>query len=295
MNNKGLILINAYSELPHSLNQAYRLNEEFSKIGISTDIVRNDSFFLKIVDGKISMKTDIYDFCIYLDKDKYVSQMLEKSGVRLFNSHDSILACDDKMTTNILLANKGITIPKTLGGLLCYDFDKKVKSQTLEIIENTLGYPLIAKESYGSLGKGVYKVDNRAELEDVCEKLKLKPHLFQEFISSSYGKDIRIIVIENRVVAGMLRKSEGDFRSNLELGGTGEKIALSEEICALSVKIAEILNLDYCGIDWLIGEHGEPVLCEVNSNAFFGGIEQVTGINVAKAYVDHVRKVIYGK
>lgn len=295
MNKKGLILINAYSELPHSLNQAYRLNEEFSKTGIQTDILRNDSFFLKIAGSNICKMIDKYDFCIYLDKDKYISQMLEKSGVRLFNSHNSILACDDKMTTNILLANNGITIPLTLGGLLCYDPDKKVKPHTLEIIENTLGYPLIAKESYGSLGKGVYKVDNRAQLEDVCEKLKLKPHLFQQFIASSYGKDIRIIVIENRVIAGMLRRSDGDFRSNLELGGKGEKIELSDEICELSVKIASLLNLDYCGIDWLFGENEKPVLCEVNSNAFFGGIEQVTGVNVAKAYAEHVAKTVYGE
>ena len=102
---RGLILINAYSKLEHSLNQSRRLKEEFENLGVTVDIKRNDCF-LASVDGSGNIQVDAdYDFCVYLDKDKYISQMLEKAGLRLFNSHFSIQACDDKMTTAILLAN----------------------------------------------------------------------------------------------------------------------------------------------------------------------------------------------
>ena len=285
---KALILLNAYAKLPAFEYQAGRLKQEFSKLGIQADIRRNDEFYAYIQkDGRIENKLTSYDFCVYLDKDKYMSQMLEKSGLKLFNSHDAILSCDDKMTTAILLADNGVNMPKTLAGLLCYDLGEPVKSNSLDIVESQLGYPLIVKTSYGSLGKGVFKADNRAELQEIAEKVKGVPHLYQEYISSSHGKDVRVIVIGGRVVAGMLRKSQGDFRSNIELGGVGEKIQLPKAVIDLAQKVAEILKLDYCGVDVLIGDNGYYI-CEVNSNAFFGGIESVTGVNVAKAYAEYI-------
>ncbi|MDE7071672.1 MAG: hypothetical protein K2O86_06830, partial [Clostridia bacterium] len=190
---KALILLNAYAKLPAFTYQANRLKEEFGKLGIATDIMRNDRFFTYIdKKGQIESNLDRYEFCIYLDKDKYTSQMLEKRGLRLFNSHDAIQACDDKMRTAILLANNGVAMPKTLAGLLCYDLDEPVKSDSLDIVESRLGYPLIVKTSYGSLGKGVFKVDGREELESIAEQVKGVTHLFEEYIFSIHGKDVRV-------------------------------------------------------------------------------------------------------
>ncbi len=290
---RGLILINAYSKLEHSLNQSKRLKIELEKSGISVDIKRNDFFAAVITDsGEIQANIKDYDFCIYLDKDKYISSMLEKAGLRLFNCHDSIQACDDKMTTAICLADNGIFMPETLPGLLCYDEKEPLKEEFLENVENRLGYPLIVKTSYGSLGTGVFKVDNREELRLRAQKLKCVPHLFQRYIKESAGKDIRIIMIGGKFIAAMERRSEKDFRSNLELGGSGTPIIPSDEMIACCKKITQLLKLDYCGIDVLLGDD-KFYICEVNSNAFFGGIERVTGQNVAKAYADHIMNVIY--
>ena len=55
---------------------------------------------------------------------------------------------------------------------------------------------------------------------------------------------------------------------------------------------ASVLGLDYCGVDLLYGESGEPIVCEVNSNAFFEGLEGATGVNVAKLYAEHIVKEI---
>lgn len=291
---KGIILVNAYYDLPAYLNQAYRLKEEFSKLSVTADIVASDKLRLFISGGKVTLDGGLPDFCIYYDKDKYLSEMLEKAGVRLFNRHAAIAACDDKTTTIIRLSENGIPVPDTVSGLLCFTPEKKVSKDVLDNIEKTLSYPLIAKESFGSLGKGVYKIDDRKKLERIAEKLKTKPHLYQKYIASSYGRDMRVVVVGGKTVAAMIRRSNGDFRSNIELGGKGEKLEADDWLKALSEKVASLLDLDYCGIDWLFGEHGEPVLCEVNSNAFFGGIESVTGVNVAKAYAEHVCKVIYG-
>lgn len=284
---KGLILNNAYYETPTTRYQGERLAAELEKLGVLTDIKKNDFFGAKIVDGNLENVAMGYDFCIYLDKDKYVSYALEKCGLRLFNRHDAIQACDDKAVTFLQLANSGIPMPKTLPGLLCYDPTARVLADTCTVLERELGYPMIAKQCFGSLGKFVYKIDNRTELEVMCEELKCTPHLFQQFIKESEGKDIRVIVIGGKAVAAMQRQSQTDFRSNIELGGVGTPIEIDEKLHTLCQNIANLLQLDYCGIDILYGNEGY-LLCEVNSNAFFGGIERVTGINVAGHYAKHI-------
>lgn len=285
---KVLILNNAYYELESYLYQSKRLKEELELLGAQVTVRKND-FFPCITDGKdIVNNCEGYDFCIYLDKDKYISEMLEKSGLRVINSHKAMVTCDDKMTTYIALSGSGIKTPKTMPGLLCYTKDAEIKQSTIDEIEKNLGYPIIVKKSFGSLGKGVYKADNRQELELISRSVMFEPHHYQEYISESAGRDLRVIVIGGKFVCAMQRKSETDFRSNVELGGEGKIVDVPKEFIEVAENTAKVLNLDYCGIDLLYGKGGEPIVCEVNSNAFFGGIERVTGENVAKAYAKYL-------
>ena len=97
----------------------------------------------------------------------------------------------------------------------------------------------------------------------------------------------RVVVVGERVLGGMVRTSGGDFRSNLARGGKAEAYPVDEGAAQLSLKIARLLRLDYCGIDYLFGKDG-LLVCEVNSNAFFQGFEGATGVNVAGAYAEHI-------
>lgn len=285
---KVLILNNAYYELESYLYQSKRLKEELELLGAQVT-VRKNNFFPCITDGKdIVNNCEGYDFCIYLDKDKYISEMLEKSGLRVINSHKAMVTCDDKMVTYIALSGSGIKTPKTMPGLLCYTKDAEIKQSTIDEIEKNLGYPIIVKKSFGSLGKGVYKADNRQELELISRSVMFEPHHYQEYISESAGRDLRVIVIGGKFVCAMQRRSETDFRSNVELGGEGKIVDVPKEFIEVAENTAKVLNLDYCGIDLLYGKDCEPIVCEVNSNAFFGGIERVTGKNVAKAYAKYL-------
>lgn len=288
---RAIIITNAYSRLKTGLNQAERLKSELELLNVQADIVRNGFFAVTERDGSVKNRLTEYDFCVYLDKDKYVSEALEKCGLRLFNRHSAIRVCDDKMETHLALSANGVPMPKTVGGLLCYDPEAIVDEKSVDYILNELKLPVVVKESYGSLGKGVYKAESKEELTSLCEKLKLVPHIFQQFVKESAGKDVRVIVIGGKAVTAMMRKSDGDFRSNLELGGTATPYEIDgrlRDICELTAKI---LNLDYCGIDVLLSKDGYLV-CEVNSNAFFGGIERVTGVNIARIYAEHMLKNI---
>lgn len=287
---KGKILINAYLDSREYLYEAERLFEEFEKLGVDVSVVRLDEYPAIISDGKISIDFSA-DFFVYLDKDKYVLTMLEKSGAKVFNNARAIQTCDDKMSTYIALSDSGVPMPKTLPGILCYNQNEKIKEKNIEKIEKELAYPLIVKESYGSLGKRVYLVKNREELLMTLETVKTKPHLLQEFVEESRGRDLRVIVVGQKYVGAMERFSDVDFRSNVGAGGRGRKADASDEIKNLSEKIAKILNLDYCGIDFLYKDGGVTV-CEVNSNAYFFTFEKVTGINVAKKFAEYILSVL---
>lgn len=289
---KVLILNNAYYRLDSYLNQSKRLAEEFEKMGVQATVRAND-FFPALLDGERAVSDLDCDFIVYFDKDKYASELLEKCGYRLFNRHKSVLLCDDKMATYIALEKSGVHFPKTLPAPLCYIGGQTVLPQTLDKVEQELDYPVVVKQSYGSLGKGVFLAKNKQELVGLANRLICTPHHFQQYIKSSHGMDIRVIVIGGKAVCAMLRKSNGDFRSNVELGGIGQKMELSAPFKQTAELCAKTLELDYCGVDLLIDKNGNPLVCEVNSNAFFGGIEKVTGVNVAKAYVEYMLDCFY--
>lgn len=279
---KGLILYNAYASEPS--HQVLRMSEELSSLGVAVAARRNDFFpysVKKTVSGRLEQ-----DFCLYLDKDKYTARLMEKQGLRLFDSAAAIELCDDKMLTHIALANNGVPMPETLPGLLCYYPDAQVKKAALDEVEARLGYPLVVKQAFGSRGSGVFLARNRAELENIAESVKLCPHLFQRYIADSHGRDMRVIVIGGEVIGGIYRISDTDFRSNIGLGARAECADVPRAVREIAVNAARILGLDYCGMDFLMSD--EPLLCEVNSNAFFDAFEKTTGINVAAAYAKHI-------
>lgn len=288
---RAVILINAYTQSQSELNQPQRIAAELSALGIQTDIVRNGLFPVCLQRETMLNRLSQYDFCVYLDKDKYAARLLERNGMRLFNCAEAIETCDDKMLTLIALQGTA-PMPKTLPAPLCYDLSQPIKEEMLDLIEQKLCYPVVVKECFGSLGKGVHLAHDRAELRELAQSLKGKPHLFQEFIRESAGCDLRVITIGGEAVAAMRRISETDFRSNAELGGRGERYPLDETAAVLCRKIANTLKLDYCGIDLLFSKDGYLV-CEVNSNAFFGMMERVTGINVAKSYAEYLIRKVY--
>ena len=192
---KAIILTNAYKDIPQTRSQSARLKQELGKRGVPADIMRNDFFAAYIEGGRAVSKLAEYDFCIYLDKDKYISYLLERAGLKLFNSARAVELCDDKMTTALTLTNCGIPMPKTLPGLLCYDESAPLNEQALRTAARELGYPVVVKSSFGSMGTGVFKASDFGQLKEAAEKLKTQPHLFQQYIKESKGRDIRVIVI----------------------------------------------------------------------------------------------------
>lgn len=289
---KGLIIINAYPNGEKFYRQAHRIAEELKKLGVSVDVMKNGDVF-GLIDGTGSVNVSFptkYDFIVYLDKDKYLGELLEKSGFRLFNCASAVEICDDKMKTTLALIGKGVPVVDSIPAPLCYTQNAKPNENFLENVAQVLGFPLVVKNSYGSFGEGVHLVHGMRELIELEEKILHVPHFYQRYVAESAGRDIRVMVIGGKAVACMERIAQGEeFRSNIELGGIGRKIELDDECRQVAESAANALGLEYCGVDLLQGKDGAMV-CEINSNAFFEGLESVTGYNVAAAYARHILK-----
>lgn len=288
---KGLAIVNGYGVLPGIENFLLRMTEEFKKLGVQLDHKKTTDVLAFVQnDGMIHSPLDAYDFILFLDKDMYLSELLEKLGYRLFNSAESIRLCDDKMLTHITLSQNGVPMPKTIATPLNYL--GLSSPEFIENVEKELSYPIIGKSCFGSMGNSTYLLRKRENLARFLERNIQAPTLLQEQITSSYGFDYRFIVIGGKFVAAMERRNDSDFRSNLAQGGHGRPLSPKQSFIDLAEKAAKLMGCDYCGVDLLADDKGEPILCEVNSNAFIAGIEKTTGINVAGIYAKYILETI---
>ncbi len=286
---KGHIITNAFYTNPSIEHQVSRLTEELEKLGVSVSKNKTDEIF-SYVDGEDCACRLGGDFAVYLDKDPHISAMLEKCGMRLFNTAAAVAVCDDKMATHIFLSGRGVRMPRTVSSPLSY---YGADSQNfLTRVERLLPYPIVVKKTFGSMGQGVFLAEDRAQLAELRASLIAVPHIYQQFIGSG-GRDKRVAVVGGKAVAAMERVNSLDFRSNLALGGTASPAGLTEEERALAEKAAAAIGLDYCGVD-IISDGTRPYVCEVNSNAFFLGIEKCTGVPVAALYAKRIYDEVYG-
>ncbi len=282
----GIIIVN--QTIGHNQYKIDRFKTEFSKKGVYLDVFVNDGTLAEIKNNEIKINLHAANFVLYLDKDIYLARLLEKAGFRLFNKADFIKLCDDKMLTFIACANEGIRMPKTIAGPLVYTDLQESNYKFLDSIIKEIGLPMVVKKVYGSLGEGVYLVNTKEELINLYSEIARNPIIFQEYVKTSFGKSIRVLIIDGKVFGSFIRKNKYDFRSNYGEEASSKILENPAKYEGFAQEIANKLHIEYAGIDLLVYEDDDPILCEINSNAFFEEFEKVTGLNVAAAYADMI-------
>ena len=130
----------------------------------------------------------------------------------------------------------------------------------------------MAKGLESSMGREIFLVHNDSELKKMAAGYSPeKEWLFEEYIASSYGRDMRFYSIRGNVAACMQRKSAGDFRANVALGASVEPLEITDEIRTIAKDIYDQTGLDFLGID-----------CEINVMPGIEGIEKASGKNIAR-------------
>ena len=211
-----------------------------------------------------------------------VVRQFEQMDVYTPNTANGIANSRDKLRATQILSRHGVAMPPTTF--------VRDRSDVIPAIESVGGAPVVIKLLEGTQGIGVILAPSMKVAEAIIETLQSTKQnvLIQSYIKESRGRDIRALVVGDRVVAAMRRSAKGDeFRSNVHRGGSVEAVELSEEFQATAVRSAQIMGLKVAGVDMLESEHG-PLVMEVNSSPGLEGIESATKLDVAGAIIDYV-------
>ena len=290
--NKGYIIINGFLREEKFFSLYSALKQSADRAGLQLELKTNIELMCDIASGKTVANEALPAFAVFWDKDVRLAKTLEAAGMKLFNSASAIELCDDKSLTHIALMNR-VPQPKTVLIPLTFPRVGYTDCAFLEKIADYLGFPLVIKQCFGSFGAGVYLARNMDEAKAALMKTAGGAAIAQQYIASSFARDIRAYVVGDKVAAAMLRHNEsGDFRANVAQGGKADAYMLSEAQAALAVKTAQLLGCTFAGVDLLFGENGEMSVCEVNSNAHFAGISAATGVNIADKIIEAVAQRI---
>ncbi|MBF2709139.1 30S ribosomal protein S6--L-glutamate ligase [Flavobacterium soyangense] len=213
-----------------------------------------------------------------------LTRQFEALNVFCLNSSTAITQSRDKLFSLQLLLQSGIDIPTT--GFANSPLD------TDDLIKMVGGPPLIVKLLEGTQGKGVVLAETRKAAESVINAFKsLNANiLVQEFIKEANGKDLRLFVVDGKVVATIQREAmPGEFRANIHLGGTASVIKPTAEEKKIAIRAAKAMDLKVAGVDIIRSSKG-PLLLEVNSSPGLEGIEGATNKDIAGEMIAAIEK-----
>ena len=259
-----------YEEDTHRI---YNISEDTGFDISSTDTIA-------IIRGSVKLKSS------YLD----LLSQLEKIGICMINSRETVGICADKYRTYLKLQEYGLIQPKT--SLIASVEHKDVAFEKLDT-----QYPIVMKTLSGSKGVGVLFIESERSYDSLVQLLyHQNPNvdlIIQEYIKTE--KDIRVIVLGGLIVASMERKViEGDFRSNVSQGGKVAKYKLTDlekEQCLLASKA---VNGVWTAVDFIPSKDPKtkpPYILEVNHSPGTEGIEKASGENIVKQVVQHFEDV----
>jgi len=267
-------------------DQAELIAEAAVRAGVQTKIYKNNEIIMDLK-GVIG---DPPSFVVFLDKDILLANYLKEAGIPVFNDPAVIETCDNKAKQYLKLANAGLPMPRTIIAPKVYpNFTIRESGYYEEVLEE-IGLPMIIKEGHGSFGMKVYLIETVDAFYEKTDELRGTDYVFQEFIASSRGRDIRVNIVGEDIVAAMYRHSDSDFRANITNGGKASVVDLTPEQKEIALAAAKAVNAEFAGVDLLFGDNEEPLVCEVNAAAHIRNIYNVTGINVANSMIAYILK-----
>ena len=217
-------------------------------------------------------------------------RILNAWGVPTVNTAAVAEACGDKLATSAALSKADVPQPHNLIAF--------TPESALEAVEK-LGYPVVLKPVVGSWGRLLAKINDRDAAEALLEHKAVlgsyQHSIFyvQEFIEKP-GRDIRALVVGDRVLTAIYRKSP-HWITNTARGGEGEICPLRPDLEEICFRAAQAVGGGVLAVDVI--EHPERgyLVNEINHTMEFHTAQPLTGIDVGAVVVDYVVQVARGK
>lgn len=205
-------------------------------------------------------------------------QRLQQRGVHVLNSPKAIEAAVDKFLTTSLIAAEGLPTPKTI---VCETSDAAM------IAFELLGGDVVVKPLFGAEGRGILRVSDPDLAFRTFRTLERTDSVLylQECISHP-GYDIRVLVLNGRVLGAIQRHNPHDFRTNVSRKGEARRHDPTDQECEWAIRAAKGVGACFAGIDLLYDPAGNCFVIEVNAVPGWQAFQRVTGIDVADVVIE---------
>lgn len=211
---------------------------------------------------------------------------LETRGVRIVNSPKSIENAVDKFLTTARLEAAGLRVPPTVA---CQDSESAMSAF------EQLGGDVVVKPLFGAEGRGICRVsdpDLAFRTFRTLERLNAVLYL-QQFVPHA-GYDTRILVLGGRVLGGMRRYGDDDFRTNVARSARSEFHVPTVQECELALRAADSVEAVFAGVDLLSSESQSerepPYVLEVNGVPGWRAFNRVNEFDTADALIGFLEK-----
>ena len=289
----------------HSDNSitAKRIKEEAEKLKLPHYVVSIDGTHISYDNGVYTIyeldddkgfEISSYDTVVFVrgtptkDSSLDLISELEKIGICVVNSRETISIAADKFRTYIKLKDYGLTQPKTV--LVPNEDFLETAVENLDT-----KFPIIMKTLRGSKGVGVLYIESERALTSIVQLMYKTDSnadlLIQEYIKTDF--DVRAIVLDGQVIATMQREVvEGDFRSNFSQGSKVKSYKLTELEVEQVLLAAKALGGILSAVDFIASKNPQknpPYILEVNSSPGTEGIEEANNKNIVKGILEHFK------
>ncbi len=285
-NNQDIVDLNdAIKSMGHE-----RMNIYVDKLGISmkkgkisiSQLIARGAPEVVSVDGAFLRHLGIIKDFEQFGSRLWSVRAIEQSGIFVMNEVVSWLLASDKFASIAMLAKSGIRVPET-----CVTEDMFVAYGAVKEMGEVVVKPL-----RGAMGYGVFRVSDPDFAMHVFSNFANinKPMYLQKYIEKKKGGDYRVVVVGGQVLGAEFRKGKG-WKSNVAQGADVFPAKADAEMKEMAIKTAEVLKLEYVGVDIAEDKDGYYVI-ETNPTMSWQGFKQVTKVNVAEVLIKHLVKKI---
>lgn len=202
-----------------------------------------------------------------------VLEYLEASGAQLLNSVRSVRLATDKYKSGLVLAENGFSIPQTM-------LFSRYNSMQL------VSYPCVIKPIDGRKSRGVRILKSESELAAYLALIPDELFIIQDFIESSFRKDIRVFIFDGKYLGAVHRTAHAKTFASV----VAKPIKISLKKQQLAQKAAKLLGLTFCSVDFFVDE--KQTICEVNANPGFNSLEKHVTTDLHQLIYSHFQSKI---
>ena len=224
--------------------------------------------------------------CVSYYRNLHSTAALEGLGVRVINCLNTGILAGNKLFTHMLLKKRGVPTPDATVA-----FSKDAALQALE----EEGFPKVIKPTVGSWGRLISKLNDRDAADGIIEaREKMYPihqiHYMEEFVKRP-PRDIRAIMVGDSVVAAIYRSSsDGNWKTNMALGGTAEPCKVTQELEEMCIKAKDAVQGDIVGVDLMESDERGLVVHEVNNTTEYKNTVRVCGVDIPSIMLQYARQ-----